>query len=76
MEKMKKYETPLHYTRYLRVAFVGGFFGVYAILSFCDLFGNAQTANMIYFVTDLSAMISRTPVCGWAAFSSLWLPSP
>ena len=35
------------------MAFVGGFFGVYAILSFCDLFGNAQTANMIYFVTDL-----------------------
>ncbi len=49
MENKKKYETPLHYM----MAFVGGFFGVYAILSFCDLFGNAQTANMIYFVTDL-----------------------
>ena len=35
------------------MAFVGGFFGVYAILSFCNLFGNAQTANLIYFVTDL-----------------------
>lgn len=49
MENKKKYETPLHYM----MAFVGGFFGVYTILSFCDLFGNAQTANMIYFVTDL-----------------------
>lgn len=49
MENEKKYETPLHYM----MAFTGGFFGVYAILSFCDLFGNAQTANMIYFVTDL-----------------------
>ena len=49
MDPVKKYETPLHYI----MAFVGGFFGVYAILSFCNLFGNAQTANLIYFVTDL-----------------------
>lgn len=49
MESKKKYEPSLHYL----MAITGGFFGVYAIITFCDLFGNAQTANLIYFVTDL-----------------------
>lgn len=49
MENRKKYEPLLHYL----MAFTGGFFGVYAIVTFCDLFGNAQTSNLIYFVTDL-----------------------
>lgn len=44
-----KYEAPLHYL----MSFIGGFFGAYSILNFCDLFGNAQTANMIYLVTNI-----------------------
>lgn len=45
----KKYEAPIHYL----MSFIGGFFGVYSILNFCDFFGNAQTANMIYLITNL-----------------------
>lgn len=49
MQAAAKYETTLHYI----MAFIGGFFGVYTIITFCDLFGNAQTANLIYLVRDL-----------------------
>lgn len=45
----KKYEAPVHYL----MSFIGGFFGVYSILNFCDFFGNAQTANMIYLITNI-----------------------
>lgn len=45
----KKYEAPIHYL----MSFIGGFFGVYSILNFCDFFGNAQTANMIYLITNI-----------------------
>lgn len=34
-------------------AVTGGYLGVYALLTRADLFGNAQTANLIYFVTSL-----------------------
>ena len=44
-----KKQERLHYL----MSFNGGFLGVYAILNFCDLFGSAQTANMIYLVTDI-----------------------
>ena len=39
----------IHFT----MAFIGGFFGVYAMLRFAGLFGSAQTANLIYLATDL-----------------------
>lgn len=42
-------EKKLHYT----MGFVGGFMGAYAILNRCDVFGNAQTANMIYIVMNI-----------------------
>lgn len=35
------------------VSTVGGFFGGYAIINFCELFANAQTANMIHLVNNL-----------------------
>ncbi len=34
-------------------AMTGGFFGGYTIVNHCDIFGNAQTANMIKMVKDL-----------------------
>lgn len=45
-ETIKKY---LHFV----MAFTGGFLGAYTLLNHHDLFGNAQTTNMIYIVTDL-----------------------
>lgn len=39
----------IHFT----MAFIGRFLGVYTILRFAGLFGSAQTANLIYLVTDL-----------------------
>ena len=39
---------------HLNMAFIGGFIGGYAILNHCDLFGSAQTANMITIALDLS----------------------
>lgn len=45
MDKEKK-QYILHYA----VSTLGGFFGGYAIFNHCDLFGNAQTANLIHIV--------------------------
>lgn len=42
-------EKKLYYT----MAFTGGFMGAYAILNRCDVFGNAQTANMIYIALNI-----------------------
>ncbi len=39
---------------HLNMAFIGGFIGGYAILNHHDLFGSAQTANMITIALDLS----------------------
>ena len=33
------------------VSSLGGFMGGYAIYNHCDVFGNAQTANMIHLVS-------------------------
>ncbi len=44
-----KKEALLHYA----VASIGGFLGGYAIINHCDLFGNAQTANLIHLVTNI-----------------------
>ncbi len=35
------------------VSTIGGFLGAYAIINFCELFANAQTANMIHLVSNL-----------------------
>lgn len=49
MDETQQQEARMHYL----VSFIGGFFGVYAILNFCDFFGSSQTANLIYLVTSL-----------------------
>ena len=43
-------EKQLHYT----MSFIGGFLGAYAILSRCDVFGSAQTANLIHTVLGIA----------------------
>lgn len=35
------------------MTFIGGFVGIYALMNHCDLFGSAQTANMIGIVTGV-----------------------
>lgn len=45
-EQLKKY---LHFV----MALTGGFLGAYTLLNHHDLFGNAQTSNMIYIAMDL-----------------------
>ena len=35
------------------MAFIGGYFGLYAIVARNDLFGSAQTSNLIYLVQDI-----------------------
>ncbi len=50
MLKLKKrIETALHFN----MSLVGGFMGGFAVWNFCDLLGNAQTANMITLVSDI-----------------------
>lgn len=45
-EQLQKY---LHFM----MSFIGGFLGAYTLLNHHDLFGNAQTANLIYLTMDL-----------------------
>ena len=40
------------FTHYM-VSFIGGYFGIYAIISRSDFFGSAQTSNLIYLAMDL-----------------------
>ena len=35
------------------MALIGGYFGFYAIISRCEIFGSAQTGNLIYLVRDI-----------------------
>ncbi len=49
MEKNSKKDMLLHYA----VATIGGFLGGYTIVNHSDIFGNAQTANMIHLVVDI-----------------------
>lgn len=49
MDREAKRQILLHYA----VSSVGGFFGGYAIINHCDIFGNAQTANLIHIVTKI-----------------------
>ncbi len=39
--------------RHFAAASIGGFFGGYSIINFCELFANAQTANMIHLVENI-----------------------
>lgn len=60
MNEQFRYESRCHYL----LAFTGGFLGVYALVTRCDVFGSAQTANLIYLVTavighDFSAVLQR-----------------
>ena len=49
MHTEMKYRFLIHYT----LSFIGGYLGIYAIVSRADLFGNAQTANLLGVVRDL-----------------------
>ena len=49
MEKEKVFDVPIHYL----MAVCGGFLGAYALLSRMDIFGSAQTANLIELVCDI-----------------------
>ena len=46
---MERNEERIHFT----MAFIGGCLGVYALLHFANLFGSAQTSNLIAIVTSL-----------------------
>mgnify|MGYP001069720929 CR=1 FL=1 len=49
MNRKLRLEAFIHYT----LSFIGGYFGLYAILSRCGIFASAQTNNMISLVHDL-----------------------
>ena len=49
MGKDSCFEVPLHYT----MAVFGGFIGAYALLSRMQIFGSAQTANLIELICDI-----------------------
>ena len=49
MNLRKNHEMLLHFV----MAFIGGYFGLYAIVARNDLFGSAQTSNLIYLVQDI-----------------------
>ena len=57
-EKSIKTEFNIHHA----ASAVGGFWGAYALLNFCDLFGSSQTSNMIRLVYGL---IIGTGVYDW-----------
>ena len=44
---------------HLTVTFIGGFMGCYAIFNRCDVFGSAQTGNLISFVMDPTDTLIR-----------------
>lgn len=46
---MEKREKALHYT----MSVFGGFFANYSLLEYCNVFGSAETSNMILLVKDL-----------------------
>lgn len=48
MDLQIKKETLLHYT----MSFVGGIFAIYSLLEYSNIFGSAETSNMILLVND------------------------
>lgn len=49
MTKEERMDTAIHYC----MCAVGGFFGGYAILNRCEVFGSSQTANLIHLIFQL-----------------------
>lgn len=43
----------LYHFQHFTMALIGGFLGAYSLMNHHDLFGNAQTTNLIYLVIDL-----------------------
>ena len=64
------------------MAFIGGYFGLYAIVARNDLFGSAQTSNLIYLVQDIVGgrpldfviRIGALVLYSTAVALSVWLP--
>ena len=64
------------------MAFIGGYFGLYAIVARNDLFGSAQTSNLIYLVQDILGgrpvdfviRIGALVLYSTAVALSVWLP--
>ena len=65
MHTEMKYRFLIHYT----LSFIGGYLGLYAIISRADLFGNAQTANLLGVVRDLIGrkFFGYASACGCAS---------
>lgn len=49
MEEEKKFDVVIHFI----MAFCGGYFGIYAFVNRLNVFGSAQTANLIDLVRDI-----------------------
>lgn len=49
MEKTEEFKRKLHFM----MAFIGGYIGAYALLNRADVFGNAQTCNLIHIVMSI-----------------------
>ena len=63
---------------HFNMAFIGGYLGVHAVLSFGNLLGNAQTSNLISIVTSLlstdwTQLLLRL---GGMLLYCTWRPSP
>lgn len=54
---MKEKQT-LAVSIHFSMAFIGGFFGAYALLNHCDIFGSSQTANLISLIMGI---LGRNP---------------
>ena len=78
MNLRKNHEMLLHFV----MAFIGGYFGLYAIVARNDLFGSAQTSNLIYLVQDILGgrpldfviRIGALVLYSTAVVLSVWLP--
>lgn len=78
MNLRKNHEMLLHFV----MAFIGGYFGLYAIVARNDLFGSAQTSNLIYLVQDIVGgrpldfviRIGALVLYSTAVALSVWLP--
>ena len=78
MNLRKNHEMLLHFV----MAFIGGYFGLYAIVARNDLFGSAQTSNLIYLVQDIVGgrpldfviRIGALVLYSAAVALSVWLP--
>lgn len=66
----------------LLIGIIGGYFGLYAIVARNDLFGSAQTSNLIYLVQDILGgrpldfvlRIGALVLYSTAVVLSVWLP--